>query len=101
MGRPSQCERQRVSDAKGRLTAVKARIVAKTGTLNFVSGLAGYVTPPGGRKLAFAIFVADVPRRDAIPRENRERPEGMRSWTARARTLQLRLIDRWSNVFAA
>nr|WP_093162408.1 D-alanyl-D-alanine carboxypeptidase/D-alanyl-D-alanine-endopeptidase [Aliiruegeria lutimaris] len=91
-----------MKDDKGRpLENHPVRILAKTGTLNFVSALAGYAIQPDGRRLAFATFVADPPRRDAIPREQRERPEGVRSWTARARTLQLRLIDRWSNVYTA
>ncbi|RYH10092.1 D-alanyl-D-alanine carboxypeptidase/D-alanyl-D-alanine-endopeptidase [Tropicimonas sp. IMCC6043] len=89
-----------MKDAKGRpVEDHPVQIRAKTGTLNFVSTLAGYATLPGGRRLAFATFVTDVPRRDAIPLEQRERPEGVRSWTARARTLQLQLIDRWGDVY--
>jgi len=76
------------------------RIAAKTGTLNFVSGLAGYVTAPGGRRLAFAIFSADLPRRAAIPRARREGPPGAAGWARRARILQMRLIDRWARVHA-
>lgn len=91
-----------MKDSKGRpIKNHPVKVMAKTGTLNFVSALAGYAIQPDGRRLAFATFVADVPRRDAIPREHRERPEGVRSWTARARTLQLRLIDRWSTVHTA
>ncbi|SNS85703.1 D-alanyl-D-alanine carboxypeptidase/D-alanyl-D-alanine endopeptidase [Tropicimonas sediminicola] len=90
----------RMKDANGRpMDSYPASIMAKTGTLNFVSTLAGYVTLPGGRKLAFASFMADPERRDAIPVEQRERPEGVASWTARARTLQLRLIDRWVTTY--
>jgi D-alanyl-D-alanine carboxypeptidase/D-alanyl-D-alanine-endopeptidase (penicillin-binding protein 4) len=75
------------------------KVQAKTGTLNFVSALAGYITTPGGRDLAFAIFSADMPRRQALARAERERPDGARAWTARARTLQLDLIERWGAVF--
>jgi D-alanyl-D-alanine carboxypeptidase/D-alanyl-D-alanine-endopeptidase (penicillin-binding protein 4) len=89
-----------MKDSKGRpVPDHPVTIMAKTGTLNFVSALAGYASLPDGRKLVFATIVADVPRRDAIPVEQRERPEGVRSWTARARTLQIRLIDRWSTVY--
>jgi D-alanyl-D-alanine carboxypeptidase/D-alanyl-D-alanine-endopeptidase (penicillin-binding protein 4) len=70
--------------------------VAKTGTLNFVSGLAGYAEAPGGRRMVFAIFCADMERRAGIPEEQRERPPGARSWAARARILQSRLIERWA-----
>lgn len=75
-------------------------VLAKTGTLNFVSALAGYMQA-GERPLAFAIFTADVPRRDAIPIEGRERPPGARSWASRSRRLQRELIGRWSRVYAA
>lgn len=69
---------------------------AKTGTLNFVSSLAGYVNAPGGRTLSFAIFTADTARRDAIPPEARERPAGARSWSRRSRQLQKELIRNWA-----
>lgn len=77
-----------------------AQIAAKTGTLNFVSALSGYVAPTKGRRMAFAIFTADLDRRAAIPRAQRERPEGGRSWARRSRILQLRLIDRWHTLYA-
>ncbi len=71
-------------------------VVAKTGTLNFVSALAGYINPPrGGREMVFAILTADTARRDAIAPEQREKPPGARSWGNRSRTLQKRLIGRW------
>ncbi len=92
----------RMKDAKGRpIENYPVTILAKTGTLNFVSGLAGYAVQPDGRRLAFATFVADVPRREALTRAQRERPDGMSSWVARARILQLQLIDRWSGVYSA
>jgi len=73
-----------------------AEIRAKTGTLNFVSGLAGYLRPEGGRELAFAIFAADMPRRAAIPKAQRDRPDGARGWARQARLLQYRLLDHWT-----
>lgn len=71
-------------------------VVAKTGTLNFVSTLVGYVTTPSGRDLTFAILTEDVPRRDAIPPEQRERPDGGRAWAGRSRSLQKRLLRNWA-----
>ena len=61
---------------------------AKTGTLNFVSTLAGYVRTDKGRNLAFAIFASDLDKREAGKREGAERPRGARSWNRRARALQ-------------
>jgi serine-type D-Ala-D-Ala carboxypeptidase/endopeptidase (penicillin-binding protein 4) len=75
------------------------QVRAKSGTLNFVSGLAGYITPPSGRRLAFAIYAADVPRRAAIAPEDMEDPQGGEAWTRRARVLQGRLISRWAGLY--
>jgi len=82
----------------------KVRVLAKTGTLNFVSALAGHVVPPstsknGGRELVFAIFTGDPERRDAVPVALREEPEGASAWTKRARRLQGQLVSRWSSAF--
>ena len=76
------------------------RLAAKTGTLNFVSGLAGFVLPPGGRALAFAVFAADEDRRRTIPRAAREKVPGARSWGRRARVLQDKLLKRWTALYA-
>ncbi|UYP68158.1 D-alanyl-D-alanine carboxypeptidase/D-alanyl-D-alanine-endopeptidase [Thalassobacter stenotrophicus] len=72
-------------------------VKAKTGTLNFVSGLAGYADVPGDseRSVAFAIFSADLPTRGRLSKAERERPPGGRAWSRRARVLQSRLIRRF------
>ena len=75
------------------------KIRAKTGTLNFVSALAGYVLAPDGTPLAFAVFTGDTSRRDRIAPEDMERPDGGRAWTGRARTLQQQLINRWVTLY--
>lgn len=72
------------------------KVAAKTGTLNYVSGLGGYVTAPGGREMVFAIFAADLETRQRIPVEQRERPVGARDWSGRARRLQQQLVERWA-----
>jgi D-alanyl-D-alanine carboxypeptidase/D-alanyl-D-alanine-endopeptidase (penicillin-binding protein 4) len=77
------------------------KVHAKTGTLNFVSGLAGFVDLPDGTELVFAIFAADVERREALPMAQRERPEGGSSWNVRAKILQQGLIERWGAAYAA
>ncbi len=75
------------------------KVQAKTGTLHFVSGLAGYVTGSQGRDLAFAIFEADLGARDRLIGPDRERPKGARTWNGRAKGLQQKLIERWSAVY--
>lgn len=74
------------------------KVMAKTGTLNFVSGLAGFIEGP--RPMVFAIFTADTNRRDALSGAEMERPRGGPEWTRRARTLQAELIRRWDMVYA-
>ena len=87
-----------VSETRG---AGGTQVNAKTGTLHFVSGLAGYAQVPGDRRLAFAIFAADVPRRSKLSKAERERPEGAAAWNKRAREMQRRLIGRWATAYGA
>ncbi|KIC14757.1 D-alanyl-D-alanine carboxypeptidase/D-alanyl-D-alanine endopeptidase [Leisingera sp. ANG-Vp] len=89
-------------DAKGRiLKGHPITVAAKTGTLNFVSGLGGFMTAADGTELAFAIFTADQKARARIPRAQRERPKGARSWNRRAKQLQQQLIERWGAVYGS
>lgn len=89
---------QGVEDADGKKVKGGAvRCVAKSGTLNFVSGLAGFIERPQG-DLCFAIFSADMARREAVPRAQREGPPGVKTYLGRARKLQSRLIARWASV---
>lgn len=71
------------------------KVVVKTGTLNFASALAGYITCPNGRKLAFAIFTADMPKRATIAKKDRERPAGARAWAQKSRMMQHQLLRHW------
>jgi D-alanyl-D-alanine carboxypeptidase/D-alanyl-D-alanine-endopeptidase (penicillin-binding protein 4) len=75
------------------------RVRAKTGTLDFVSALAGYVT--GKRRLAFAIFAADPELRARIRPEERAAPPGSAAWAGRARAQEQALLRRWARLHAA
>ena len=77
-----------------------ATVVAKTGTLNFVSALAGYIRTTGGADLSFAIFCADPVSRAAALLSADEVPDGVRDWNRRAKRLQQDLLQRWSAVYA-
>lgn len=74
--------------------APRASVAAKTGTLNFVSNLAGYITAPSGRHAAFAILCVDPVRRATAI--GQEQPAGVSAWTRGARTLQRDLLDAFS-----
>jgi D-alanyl-D-alanine carboxypeptidase/D-alanyl-D-alanine-endopeptidase (penicillin-binding protein 4) len=99
-GLPGILREQGMRDEKGKeIKNHPVRVMAKTGTLNFVSGLAGYIMPPSGKELTFAIFSADTRRRDALREAEREQPEGGPQWTRRARTMQSLLINRWAGLY--
>ena len=66
------------------------RVSAKTGTLNFVSNLAGYATGPDGTERVFAVMVADLQRQKTSA--GSEFPDGVLGWTARAKRLQRDVI---------
>lgn len=82
---------------KGAYPGIKA--IAKTGTLNFVRGLVGYIQTDDGRLLAFAIHSADLKKRAAIPPDKRERPRGARGWANQAVKREQDILKRWGDLF--
>ena len=82
-------ERKRIPDFPG-------RVMAKTGTLNFVSTLAGYVTTKSGEELRFAIFAADLDARERGKRSQDEQPAGAADFNRRAKRLQQQILQRWA-----
>lgn len=75
------------------------KVVAKTGTLNFVSALTGYMTAPDGSQFAFSMICADTKRRQRLKEVDRESPSGGREWNRRAKALQQNLIERWGAIY--
>lgn len=73
-----------------------ARVVGKTGTLNFVSALAGYIQTASGRKLTFTIFAADLEARAQGKLSNDEQPLGSISYNTNTKKLQNKLLLRWA-----
>ncbi|MBH1973632.1 MAG: D-alanyl-D-alanine carboxypeptidase/D-alanyl-D-alanine-endopeptidase [Rhodobacteraceae bacterium] len=91
---------QGLPDATGKEQKDAAlRVRAKSGTMNFVSNLAGYVDAPGRDGLVFAIFAADLPRNEAVPLVEREDPEGQSAWVKRAHRLQKQFLNRWAKAY--
>lgn len=84
-------------NSKGRPAPIEGvTVLAKTGTLNFASALAGYIDTPNGQKLSFAIFTADMGKRAKIKKADRERPAGSATWRKRSKAMQQRLLRRWA-----
>ncbi|SEV92228.1 D-alanyl-D-alanine carboxypeptidase / D-alanyl-D-alanine-endopeptidase (penicillin-binding protein 4) [Cognatiyoonia koreensis] len=84
-----------LDDDRERIRDFPATINAKTGTLNFVSSLAGYITTQGGRELAFAFFAADMDAREKGKLSADEQPPGAGSYNGKAKRLQQVLLQRW------
>lgn len=75
-----------------------AFVAAKTGTLDFSRGLAGYAEAASGRRLVFAYFAGDLPRR-AATRGMGRRPPGAVEWRNRAVALERALLRSWLTRF--
>ncbi len=85
-----------VDNNRQRIANDIASIRAKTGTLNFVSSLAGYMRTSRGRELAFAFFAADIDARERGKLSGSENPPGARSWNTAARSLQNSILRHWA-----
>ncbi len=77
--------------------ATALRVWAKTGTMNYASGMAGILFAHSGRRLAFALFVTDFERRGRYDAD-REAPgaeDAAEAWRVRAKALEESLVTRW------
>lgn len=75
------------------------RVFAKSGTLNFTRGLAGYIEKNGQPRYAFAVFAADMAARRAAP-ASEERPAGAGHWRGLAKTQEKALVYRWASTLS-
>ncbi|WP_293449993.1 D-alanyl-D-alanine carboxypeptidase/D-alanyl-D-alanine-endopeptidase [Planktotalea sp.] len=75
------------------------KVNAKTGTLNFVSALSGYMTAADGKQMAFAMICANTDLRRGLKGAEKEAPSGGQAWNRRAKALQQQLIERWGAVY--
>lgn len=76
------------------------RVWAKTGTMYFASGLAGYLLGSDGTPYSFAVFVNDRGRRQAYDQDPNRRAGRWRgeiaSWRSRAKALEADLLRLWA-----
>jgi D-alanyl-D-alanine carboxypeptidase/D-alanyl-D-alanine-endopeptidase (penicillin-binding protein 4) len=76
-----------------------AAAAAKSGTMDYACGLAGYLTGKSGRRLAFAIFMLDRDKRAALDASFDRRilapTPGARAWLGRAHALEAALLKSW------
>lgn len=80
----------------------KIEILAKSGTINYGRALAGYITAASGKRIGFAVFVSDIPRRriyDQRLAAHQTDDAAARSWLRRARKLERALLKRWAATY--
>jgi D-alanyl-D-alanine carboxypeptidase/D-alanyl-D-alanine-endopeptidase (penicillin-binding protein 4) len=72
---------------------------AKSGTMNYADGLAGYLTATSGRQLGFVILLTDFAQRLTMDETQDVRIEAgdssSRSWMRRAKGLERGLVNSW------
>ncbi|MFC3170300.1 D-alanyl-D-alanine carboxypeptidase [Paracoccus fontiphilus] len=93
-GLPDLLKLNPLDEDLGRDPAQAAQVHAKTGTLNFVSNLAGYLDRPDGTRSAFAILATDAQRQSATA--GQDLPSGVVTWTREAKQLQRDILNLWS-----
>jgi serine-type D-Ala-D-Ala carboxypeptidase/endopeptidase (penicillin-binding protein 4) len=99
LGLPGLMKERPILDAARKPVAIGGvRVLSKTGTLDFVSALAGYLEGP--RPLVFAILAADPGRRAGIRPGERAKPPGAAGWANRARAQEQALLRRWAGLYA-
>ena len=82
-------ERQNISEAG-------IAIIAKTGTMHFNRGLAGYITKDGAPCAVFAIFSADIEKKNSIKKHQLSNPPGSKNWLSRAKHLENTILSAWA-----
>lgn len=87
-----------VDEKRERIRDFPAEVYAKTGTLNFVSSLSGYITTKADRTLAFSFFAADLEARARGKQTADEQPAGAASYNNKAKRLQQVLLQRWGRL---
>jgi D-alanyl-D-alanine carboxypeptidase/D-alanyl-D-alanine-endopeptidase (penicillin-binding protein 4) len=79
----------------------RIQVRAKTGTMAYAVGLAGYIDASSGRRLAFSVFVNDIPAREALDAvldlRDANTPPGAKAWFNRARELERALVSGWAS----
>lgn len=79
--------------------AVRERVRAKSGTMRYADGWAGWLTTRADTQLGFAVLLTDFAAREAFDASRAARTTtptvGARAWTRRAKAFQQALIAGW------
>ena len=93
-------DRPLVSDGGEKVVLPGIGVVAKTGTMNFVRGLSGYIVHGSGRRYGFAIFAADKEARAELSDKDTETPRGAAGWMGRAKEQERALLWSWASALS-
>ena len=85
--------------AKKSISGAEIMIIAKTGTMHFNRGLAGYITKNGVPCAAFAIFSADFEKKISIKSHQLSNPPGSKNWLYQAKHLENSILSTWAQVY--
>ncbi|NGZ26863.1 MAG: D-alanyl-D-alanine carboxypeptidase/D-alanyl-D-alanine-endopeptidase [Magnetococcales bacterium] len=79
------------------------KVWAKTGTIHYSSGLAGYLYTQTKRRLVFAIFVTNYPERERLSElisQGLPFPEAKaKNWNRRAKAVEDAFVRRWQRLY--
>lgn len=88
-----------LSHPEWKSAAVRERVRAKSGTMRYADGLAGWLTAESGTQLGFAVLLTDFAAREAFDASRAARTTtptaGAQAWTRRAKAFQQALITGW------
>ena len=79
--------------SKGKVSSIgNITVRAKSGTMHYIRGLAGYICKEDKPVLAFSVFSADLKKRKENSSNNFERPKGSSAWLSKAVILERQII---------
>lgn len=84
---------------KNEIHEANIRVIAKTGTMHFNRGLAGYITKNGTAQAVFAIFSAESKKKDSVPTHQFANPPGNKKWLKSAKYVENQILANWAKYY--
>ena len=84
---------------KKKIYSAGIRVVAKTGTMHFNRGLAGYIIKNNIPIAVFAIFSADIKKKKSIKKHQLSNPPGSKNWLLQAKSAENNILANWAKQY--
>ena len=84
---------------KKKIYGAGIKVVAKTGTMHFNRGLAGYIIKNNIPLAVFAIFSADIKEKKSIKKDQLSNPPGSKNWLLQARSAENNILANWAKQY--